>query len=191
MAPWKKTNHLPAVEESASSRTSTLRSASDKAEVGLLKCALQKILADLLSFRRVGLAIVRVCVHLSLFGVPHLSQHLCLAPSTWMTGVDILVHLNELTAQVLDTLQIFVHQWWFPSAGLHFHGVDEGVQEYLPSPLRCVKSPTPSWTAASWNSLLPPYRSATRVFFGSRFGDSDGLQGRDACAGVFDCWMDG
>ena len=32
---------LPAVEEPASSHTSTLRSASDKAKVGLLRCALQ------------------------------------------------------------------------------------------------------------------------------------------------------
>ena len=36
--------------------------------------------------------------------------------------------------------------------------------------------------ASGFNFLLPPYRSATRVFWGSQFGDRDGVEGRDVYA---------
>ena len=40
--------------------------------------------------------------------------------------------------------------------------------------------------------VLPSSAVALRaIFFGSRFGDREGFWGRDGCADVFDCWMDG
>ena len=85
-----------------------------------------------------GVVLVRVAC---LFGVSHFPQCLRPAAAPWAANIDFLVHLHKNVTQVLlfrtlgalvdglaDSVPIFVHQRWSPSAGPHIRGIDERAQ---------------------------------------------------------------
>ena len=120
---------VPPAEESTSSHASIFRSASDKAKVGLLRCAFHSFWLSQISSRKIR---HNTCHPLALASLIFQSVLALLLP----LGLrDFLVHLHEPAVQVLPfrSLDALVKSLTNnprpravpPSAGLHFGGVDE------------------------------------------------------------------